>query len=360
MCGGNLNKQAKKLDKAGLSPRVRGKPSDSYCDPALSGSIPACAGETTSAETLQQIKRVYPRVCGGNILGRVQCRIEKGLSPRVRGKHRRPWFRAAFLGSIPACAGETAASDAVSIFGLVYPRVCGGNRKALSNCLACLGLSPRVRGKREKPETSRATLRSIPACAGETQLFRRSTPRVSVYPRVCGGNYKTMGLAGRYIGLSPRVRGKHCQQSAGRHRTRSIPACAGETRSPGRRRRRARVYPRVCGGNVVKVWMANGIAGLSPRVRGKRVVDPRYPGYLRSIPACAGETPRVSSPSCGAGVYPRVCGGNGPTSPILHRYAGLSPRVRGKRSRLAMFLLGAGSIPACAGETPIPRRQSRP
>ena len=51
---------------------------------------------------------------------------------------------------------------------------------------------------------------------------------------------------------------------------------------------------------------------------------------LRSIPACAGETFRLSLVVIRIEVYPRVCGGNARPKSNVPSSVGLSPRVRGK------------------------------
>ena len=69
------------------------------------------------------------------------------------------------------------------------------------------------------------------------------------------------------------------------------------------------VYPRVCGGTVVKVDEELGIVGLSPRVRGNRVDGGQHFIGKGSIPACAGEPICAHISSVASAVYPRVCGG---------------------------------------------------
>ena len=89
-------------------------------------SIPACAGEPAVERTRQRqttvyprvcgepqremrettLKPVYPRVCGGAGVDRGQSRPEWGLSPRVRGSRDKTLAEIALVGSIPACAGE--------------------------------------------------------------------------------------------------------------------------------------------------------------------------------------------------------------------------------------------------------------
>ena len=54
------------------------------------------------------------------------------------------------------------------------------------------------------------------------------------------------------------------------------------------------------------------------------------PAARGSIPACAGETLRRAQHGHGAGVYPRVCGGNFLDALAHPAAGGLSPRVRGK------------------------------
>ena len=160
---------------------------------------------STIAETLD---KVYPRVCGGN-LRLAEAEIAKhGLSPRVRGKP--PWPRRLALSpwSIPACAGETVHTLQVTQGRGVYPRVCGGNCRPQHRQAGCIGLSPRVRGKRQPCRAVKSWWRSIPACAGETNAFRRGRRFNEVYPRVCGGN-RVFALGEPFgVGLSPRVRGK--------------------------------------------------------------------------------------------------------------------------------------------------------
>ena len=69
----------------GLSPRVRGSRLARTRCVESSGSIPACAGEPRLAPTFRHIFTVYPRVCGGAVSGRTRKVNLAGLSPRVRG-----------------------------------------------------------------------------------------------------------------------------------------------------------------------------------------------------------------------------------------------------------------------------------
>ena len=90
-----------------------------------------------------------------------------GLSPRVRGNHRREPGHRANVGSIPACAGEPLDMASGVIDPRVYPRVCGGTIAAVSEGFSAAGLSPRVRGNLRVRIVDPSGWRSIPACAGE-------------------------------------------------------------------------------------------------------------------------------------------------------------------------------------------------
>ena len=318
---------------------------------ALWGSIPACAGETRWAGAHPVAPRVYPRVCGGNLLQIGIVALVKGLSPRVRGKLRPAYPAVAAQGSIPACAGETRILRAGLRRGWVYPRVCGGNHQQRHRRGHASGLSPRVRGKRRDPTPEIIDRRSIPACAGETLDAAADVSLVEVYPRVCGGNGELPNNSRATGGLSPRVRGKHYYFQLWQPTKRSIPACAGETVGDDGLSACAEVYPRVCGGNFVWGHIPSGFGGLSPRVRGKPASTPAAGVPPGSIPACAGETRQGNLDESHFVVYPRVCGGNGDVWTKALNAEGLSPRVRGKPGDMYLPRDVWGSIPACAGET---------
>ena len=170
VCGGNGTYRSLLPGGGGLSPRVRGKHLWFALPEKYRGSIPACAGETYAQPGPAGPAQVYPRVCGGNALGLGRRWRWRGLSPRVRGKH--PPGVAGTVGrrSIPACAGETTSYLMPGSPAMVYPRVCGGNWETLTLTGPRRGLSPRVRGKHRHKCGAACNLRSIPACAGETHV----------------------------------------------------------------------------------------------------------------------------------------------------------------------------------------------
>ena len=191
---------------------------------------------------------VYPRACGGT---RTESEVAiwiAGLSPRVRGNHPAVVVGRLVDGSIPARAGEPWSPPTRARSRQVYPRACGGTGDHLGPGCVARGLSPRVRGNLVSQKPPTIWVGSIPARAGEPADARDA--------RLIGG---------------------------------SIPARAGEPAQALSRPGPYAVYPRACGGTFFRAESALGVLGLSPRVRGNRLVNQplhRSPG---SIPARAGE-----------------------------------------------------------------------
>ena len=158
-------------------------------------------------------------------------------------------------------------------------------------------------------------------------------------------------------GLSPRVRGNHETQAYPGQIRGSIPARAGEPRLAILTFVRNKVYPRACGGTHSAHPPCSIRLGLSPRVRGNRLLDASATRLGRSIPARAGEPAGPDVRSARWTVYPRACGGTEDVYRAIRRSGGLSPRVRGNPNPLVDVLGRQGSIPARAGE---PRNAGTP
>ena len=230
VCGGTPSLGDRLLPFAGLSPRVRGNHLRQHVRLRHAGSIPACAGEPTPAAACWWGEGVYPRVCGGTAsIASCSCCL-MGLSPRVRGNHLFTRHCGRGKGSIPACAGEPEGWGCAWRRSRVYPRVCGGTSTARVRGSCVRGLSPRVRGNRDRHYPPMHYAGSIPACAGEPSACGACPFAGRVYPRVCGGTRRAMQAAMDAAGLSPRVRGNHIAHVGRVGILGSIPACAGEPR----------------------------------------------------------------------------------------------------------------------------------
>ena len=110
VCGGSEWQPRSPERVRGLSPRVRGKHYIPRGVSFLRRSIPACAGEAWTRAHQPGAPGVYPRVCGGSFFRQRDGDVAGGLSPRVRGKHARAPVADTGSGSIPACAGEASSA----------------------------------------------------------------------------------------------------------------------------------------------------------------------------------------------------------------------------------------------------------
>ena len=173
-----------------------------------------------------------------------------------------------------------------------------------------------------------------------------------VSPRVYGGTSAGTSPGWNCGGLSPRVRGNPMYRAKPAPNVGSIPACTGEPPRTTRPSCRTRVYPRVYGGTdgMMPTWRV--LHGLSPRVRGNLDWACGSGRAPRSIPACTGEPKQQSPHAVPCRVYPRVYGGTLGLMSGWVEQAGLSPRVRGNPGLPGRRHPSRRSIPACTGEPP--------
>ena len=194
VCGGTTIRDFMVTNLPGLSPRVRGNLPLRPVRLWPGGSIPACAGEPHLRDGVFGTRRVYPRVCGGTAFTSRSRDDMAGLSPRVRGNPSVTPNSGALSGSIPACAGEPRYRLSAAGRRRVYPRVCGGTFVDDDGHIGLWGLSPRVRGNQLAGQRTPEPSGSIPACAGEPCGRGIGALMPGVYPRVCGGT-KRLGLS---------------------------------------------------------------------------------------------------------------------------------------------------------------------
>ena len=114
-------------------------------------------------------------------------------------------------------------------------------------------------------------------------------------------------------------------------RLRFIPACAGNSTASTRTVLMSAVHPRLRGELFPHLFTGVKLTGSSPLARGTLSVDGSLEGYVRFIPACAGN-------SSGASIVW--------SSPI-----GSSPLARGTLSDGKITLYLERFIPACAGNS---------
>ena len=255
----------------------------------LPGTLLARAGEPGSPSRRGPLPRVYPRASGGTRKSRFWWSPNWGLSPRERGNRVDRDRRGRCGRSIPARAGEPARCPALVSATGVYPRASGGTFWVIALAATYAGLSPRERGNLGGGRRGRELERSIPARAGEPHVDLIMAVPPKVYPRASGGTFAGLAAAAFAKGLSPRERGNLINHPRHELREGSIPARAGEPRSPTPRPPTSWVYPRASGGTRPLPGARLGDGGLSPRERGNLLGDRVGRHVRRSIPARAGE-----------------------------------------------------------------------
>ena len=167
-----------------------------------------------------------------------------------------------------------------------------------------------------------------------------------------GESQRARDQRNRKRGLSPRVRGIRSVRVRFPHKAGSIPACTGNPSKGVEDVILEAVYPRVYGESSVVPSPQSPRTGLSPRVRGIRRQLRVFVGRRGSIPACTGNPAASAAAKAVAKVYPRVYGESEIKLVDDMLEDGLSPRVRGIRDSLGDARDGVGSIPACTGNPP--------
>ena len=130
-----------------------------------------------------------------------------------------------------------------------------------------------------------------------------------------------------------------------------IPAYAGNTTNISTPSNCARDHPRVCGEHVLVSSGISVISGSSPRMRGTPLRGFRRHVEAGIIPAYAGNTCDVSNHIHGCRDHPRVCGEHYAVKDSMADYTGSSPRMRGTHGQFAVRVAIGGIIPAYAGNT---------
>ena len=111
------------------------------------------------------------------------------------------------------------------------------------------------------------------------------------------------------------------------------------------------VHPRVCGEHLSSATYAFLPSGSSPRLRGTRSDRAHTGGFVRFIPASAGNTGRADYVLGGRAVHPRVCGEHMESGCSMAGQSGSSPRLRGTLPPPECCGASSRFIPASAGNT---------
>ena len=246
-CGADCRGPCCPSRRRGSSPRVRGRLTDGQAKIKQKGLIPAGAGQTRHVSRPRRRRRAHPRGCGADFALICFAPLAVGSSPRVRGRRNEPDSASNPQGLIPAGAGQTARRSLTSATTRAYPRGCGADGAQKPYIRYDEGLSPRVRGRLHVEQHGQDRDRLIPAGAGQTRRTRPSRSRMTAHPRGCGADGVRLDQRRGHEGSSPRVRGRPGHGRALRHRLGLIPAGAGQTSAPRRSTAASTAHPRGCG-----------------------------------------------------------------------------------------------------------------
>ncbi len=176
------------------------------------GIIPAYAGNTLLYQFGQHGSGDHPRVCGEHLFQRSDRQSGPGSSPRMRGTPCDLFLAAIEVGIIPAYAGNTDEFRKSSVILEDHPRVCGEHLPNNQVCRRNLGSSPRMRGTRLLRVLAGIGAGIIPAYAGNTNSISNWTCGSRDHPRVCGEHALSLIRVELAPGSSPRMRGTHSSE----------------------------------------------------------------------------------------------------------------------------------------------------
>ena len=225
--------------------------------------------------------------------------------------------------------------------------------KSATNDLNMDGSSPRVRSRLDVLHRFVSGVGIISACAEQTSGRVTFSSTVGDHLRVCGADFVTQ-LPGRVAsGSSPRVRSRRRRRPDPDRLDGIISACAEQTARPSTRSCGGRDHLRVCGADPGYSGSLDLDKGSSPRVRSRRNGGQSRHPLLGIISACAEQT-TIHGRQCSARRdHLRVCGAD-ENEMTPHRFgAGSSPRVRSRPAPVAHAVDQGGIISACAEQTII-------
>ena len=172
---------------------MRGTPHLVFAAAALSGIIPAYAGNTGFRALPRLRCGDHPRVCGEHLFDGERACCGMGSSPRMRGTPRHNDCPHHPTGIIPAYAGNTASARCASIARRDHPRVCGEHTVVVDFVGGLPGSSPRMRGTLYQQHHNQRIAGIIPAYAGNTHVRHWRCRRQGDHPRVCGEHQGILG-----------------------------------------------------------------------------------------------------------------------------------------------------------------------
>ena len=294
--------------------------------------IPAYAGSTSTPAPLTASHRDHPRIRGEHVIGITHVSIWKGSSPHTRGARHGRTARALRRRIIPAYAGSTLGAICPSSTRTDHPRIRGEHVRRAGHARGRQGSSPHTRGAPSREIDVEPVDRIIPAYAGSTLVHAGLTPHIQDHPRIRGEHMSCSTRDNVTAGSSPHTRGARAGSGGVRPDPGIIPAYAGSTSAAAPGEDGAPDHPRIRGEHQKDRSDYEKTHGSSPHTRGAPVVLPVRGPAIGIIPAYAGSTCSPPRNSTTRSDHPRIRGEHGPPMPVNSASSGSSPHTRGALS----------------------------
>ena len=255
----------------------------------MRGSSPLTRGKRFTFERTSAGETAHPRSRGENSIMSHLSPPLLGSSPLTRGKRRLVGDCIASRWLIPAHAGKTRPCVSDLEAPAAHPRSRGENRSLVEIPGFSLGSSPLTRGKQSDGFVVAVEQRLIPAHAGKTKMTEALTVCPPAHPRSRGENPAPKSGGWGRIGSSPLTRGKRARRSASVRQRRLIPAHAGKTSRSTIPTAACAAHPRSRGENFHDLRHTGLTIGSSPLTRGKRLGGRGYATGGMAHPRSRGE-----------------------------------------------------------------------
>jgi len=295
------------------------------------GLIPARAGRTTAPHQRQRPAGAHPRSRGADTDDMREFTRSLGSSPLARGGLCALHERGIRLGLIPARAGRTSSPRQQRRRSGAHPRSRGADLGTTETGQTWTGSSPLARGgpKCRVRRLGRSGL--IPARAGRTSSSGAISRHSRAHPRSRGADFRTMPCIARNVGSSPLARGGRPDEPQRSPQRGLIPARAGRTPFTDSLAERRRAHPRSRGADCEDLNGEFRETGSSPLARGGRgILRPPEAGDGR-IPARAGRTWLGRECRIPLRAHPRSRGADPLAHRLGYADRGSSPLARGGR-----------------------------
>ena len=167
---------------------VRGTPVRNHGAAQPGPFIPAYAGQTCATPELSLAYDFHPRIRGADCANSPTAGCCCLSSPHTRGRPRRPPRPRRSVSFIPAYAGQTGSASTIDIRSPFHPRIRGADKRRARATMFSTLSSPHTRGRLGDCRPRRHRGPFIPAYAGQTPGTGLRYCALTFHPRIRGAD----------------------------------------------------------------------------------------------------------------------------------------------------------------------------